>query len=462
MFSDRVLHIANRLSFGATLEQIEQINDRGIDVYIEKQLNPNAIEQSALVQSHVKGLDTLNMTVIEHFRRYDPAWHIKQKGRLLNDREQIELREQREILRKEAIQAHLVEAIFSTRQLQEVMVNFWFNHFNVHFAKSVVDSAMTDYVNSIRIHALGDFTDLLKTVARHPAMLLYLDNEVNTDPNSLGARGRFNGLNENYARELLELHTLGINGGYTQDDIVDLARIFTGWSLDRYGDRGNDKGFYFYRDRHDYNDKVFLGHTIKGNGMAEGEEALDILASHPSTARFISYKLARYFVTDLPPESLIEKLTAKFLDSQGNIREILKTLFYSSEFNDTQYYNQKFKTPFQYVVSLVRIAEINNPNFRLIKGMLGNLAMPVFGCSTPNGYPDTQEAWLNPDAILHRVSFASGIANGVLDRKNPPNISKISTILNKIISPKNKEIINSSSAKLKIALMLGSPEIMYR
>ncbi len=456
------IHIINRISFGITPKLLKQIQKIGVEAYIQEQLLPNDISEYSWLNNHLSQFDTLSMSNIEKLQKYSPSVLIRKKGSELTNEDMMQLRQQRERLRQQTIEAHLARAIFSSHQLQEVMVNFWVNHFNVHLAKSNVDAVISDYVDSIRKYSLGNFQELLKVTARHPAMLFYLDNNLNTAPQSPGAGGMIKGLNENYARELMELHTMGVDGGYTQADVIALARIFTGWSVDLNGDKGNKQGFFFDSDRHDYSDKVFLGHTIKGRGIAEGEEALDILANHPSTAHFISYKLAQYFVADRPRESLVNKLAQQFLASEGDIRSVLEILFHSQEFNDPQYYAQKLKTPFEYIVSLVRTGDIKEPNLGIIRSMIGQLGMPVFGCPTPNGYQNTQEAWLNPDSILLRVSFATTIASGALNQKNLIDSKKLEITLNDVISVETKKVINHSPPELRTALMLGSPEMMYR
>ncbi len=461
----RILHFINRMSFGVIPGQLQQVKSTGIEAYIEAQLNPRAIAESPELEKYLSSLSLVNTNPMELFKKFaDNQKRQKQAKESLEKVQKLqqEIREFRAENKEQTINSNVARAIHSNRQLQEVMVNFWFNHFNVDFQKKVVDFWVADYNNDLRPHALGNFRDLLGVSAKHPAMLIYLDNELNTAPNSPGVRGPYQGLNENYARELLELHTLGVDGGYTQADIIALARIFTGWSRHFGNGKGDDNGFVFVKKRHDFEDKVFLGQTIKGSGIAEGEQALDILASHPATAHHLSHKLAQYFVADQPPASLVDTLTQKFLQSNGNIKEVLNTLFHSQEFNDSQYYEQKFKTPYQYVISLVRAGGIEEPNLNRIRNMFNQLSMPVYRCPTPDGYKNTQDAWLNPDAMLRRVSFATQIANGRLNQKQPIKASQLRTTLGNNFSAETRQIIAQSHSKLKAALMLGSPEMMYR
>ena len=460
----QVLHILERLGHGMTSEQMQQVNTKGIEAYIQSQLNPQVIPETPIVNDYLNRLDStyrkpleLRQKIAENQKKLrESNLTIAQKKTIQQQNTKLNTN-----ARQKVIDARLARAIYSSRQLQEVMVDFWFNHFNVFAGKRYINFWLSDYENEIRANALGNFRDLLGATANNPAMLLYLDNDLNTAPNSPGAKGPFKGLNENYARELMELHTLGVDGGYTQDDIVSLARIFTGWGVDFQGKRGSENGFFFNNNRHDQNEKIFLGHKITANGIEEGIQALDILATHPATAHFISYKLAQYFVADQPPSSLVDLLAEKFLDSNGNIKVVLDTLIHSQEFNNPEYYHQKFKTPYQYVVFLVRTAEIQNPNFKRIQGMLSQLSMPMYMCTPPTGYKNTQAAWLNPQAMLQRIGLATAIANGALNRDYPIQYQKLEDNFGNLL-PRTKEIIAKSPPQLRSALILGSPEAMYR
>ncbi|MGB5711775.1 MAG: DUF1800 domain-containing protein [Waterburya sp.] len=457
-------HILERLSFGVTSSQIKQINTRGIEAYIQSQLSPQLISESPRVDSYLAKFSSIYQEPIELQKEmYLNSKKLRNSQLSTAQHQQIRSKIKNLLFktRDEAIDAHLVRAIYSNRQLQQVMVDFWFNHFNVFANKGSVRLWLSDYESKIRTHALGNFRDLLAVTAKHPAMLIYLDNKSNTDPNSPVGKKTQLGLNENYARELMELHTLGIDGGYIQDDVISLARIFTGWGMDALGEKGDRQGFFYYENRHDQEDKVFLGQTIAANGIQEGEKALDILASHPKTAHFISYKLAQYFVADQPPSSLVNHLAQEFMDSQGNIKALMDVLIHSPEFNSPQYYKQKFKTPYQYVISLVRMGEIAQPNFKRIRGMLTQLSMPVYQCLAPTGYKNTQSAWLNPQAMLQRTSLAAAIANGVLNRGDRIEQKQLNQNFG-TISQNTKQIIAKSPAKLRSALIMGSPASMYR
>jgi uncharacterized protein (DUF1800 family) len=461
--SSNTRHILERLSFGVTSEQIQEVDKVGIQAYIQSQLNPQLVSESPVLKEYLAKLDPSDRQAIE-LQKKEIALREQIRTSKLTDKQQREIRQELNKLRKkvknDAIDAHLARAIYSNRQLQEVMVDFWFNHFNVYAQKGAIPFWLSDYENRIRINALGNFRNLLAATAKHPAMLIYLDNRRNTAPDSPVGIKTKNGLNENYARELMELHTLGVDGGYTQDDVIALARILTGWNVDLHGKKGTS-GFYFYKNRHDRHDKVFLGHQIKAGGIEEGERALDILASHPATARHISYKLAQYFVADEPPVSLVNSLAKQFIESKGNIKVVLETLMDSKEFNSSKYYKQKFKTPWQYLISLVRMAEIEQPNFKRIQGMLNQLSMPIYMYSAPIGYQNTHSAWLNPQAMLQRTSFATAIANGALNKNYEIDLTKLKANLGKI-SQHTKQTIAKNPPKLRSALIMGSPQAMYR
>ena len=375
------------------------------------------------------------------------------------------------------------------------MVDFWFNHFNVFAGKELDHLWVGAFeAEAIRPHALGRFRDLLEATARHPAMLFYLDNWQNTAPGSPGARGKQEGLNENYARELMELHTLGVNGGYAQADVIALARILTGWGIGRPGPRGGGEmgGFVFDASRHDFNDKLFLGHVIKGRGMAEAEEAFDILARNPATAKHLAFQLAQYFVADEPPPALVDRLARRYQETDGNIGAMLKTLFAAPEFWSPANMGNKFKTPYQFIVSALRAAALPVNNIRPVYGMLMQLGEPPYGCLTPDGYKNTQAAWLNPDAMTRRLSFATALASGrlPLDRVPPAEPMRLNpkrpamaermikedprpgadaapvdaTLLlanfQPILSPATLSAFYVSPLQLRAALLLGSPEFM--
>ena len=333
--------------------------------------------------------------------------------------------------------AKVTRAIYSERQLQQVMDDFWFNHFNVFAGKGEDRYYLTSYERDvIQPRALGKFKDLLTATAKSPAMLFYLDNFLSADPRAAQRvaaersmrqqrrRGRFGGpapsanpqqaakknergLNENYGRELMELHTLGVDGGYTQKDVTEVARCFTGWTIDKprqYAD------FKFDERLHDPDPKIVLGKKIHAGGMKDGEQVIDLLAHHASTAKFISTKLARRFVSDNPPPSLVKRMAETFRSSDGDIRAVLKTMIWSPEFWSRDAYRAKIKTPFELVVSAARAmgTDVDTP-LPLVQ-WVGRIGEPLFQCQPPTGYADKAEAWVNTGALLNRLNYSLALA----------------------------------------------------
>lgn len=460
--TSQTIHVLNRLSFGPRPGDIERVQSMGIDNYIKSQLRPETIRESPQLKQKIAKLTNLYLAPTELYKKTVPP--LKKGAKRFTQKQRREMSKNIRKVLRESENARLLQGIFSNKQLQEIMVNFWFNHFNISANKGNLARLWvgTYERDAIRPHALGNFRNLLGATAHHPAMLFYLDNWLNTAPGSKGARGRFKGLNENYARELMELHSMGINGGYTQQDIITLARIFTGWGIQRRG--GDVTGFKFNPNRHDNSDKIFLGVRIKGGGIEEGEKALNILAKHPSTARFISYKLAQYFVADTPPDSLVNKLAKRFQETNGNIRYVLEILFNSSEFWNEKYYGSKFKTPYQYIISAARATNTDQPRWGRIKRILDQLGMKLYGCKTPDGYKNTQEAWLNPDAIMRRISFATIISRGQLNQGKPIGINhqQLRITLGNNFSAQTQAVISNTPENLQAALILGSPEMMKK
>jgi uncharacterized protein (DUF1800 family) len=331
--------------------------------------------------------------------------------------------------------AKMTRAIYSDRQLQQVMDDFWFNHFNVYAAKGQDRYYLTAYERDvIQPHVLGKFKDLVSDTAKSPAMLFYLDNFLSADPRAAqrlaaeramrrrarGGFGRFpqnppaqnkkkqeRGLNENYGRELMELHTLGVDGGYTQKDVTEVARCFTGWTIEK--PRENPE-FKFDERIHDPDPKVVLGKKIHAGGMKDGEQVIDLLVHHPSTAKFISTKLARRFVSDNPPPALVARMAETFKSSDGDIRAVMHTMIYSPEFWTRDAYRAKIKTPVELVASTVRAlgADVDTP-MPLVQ-WVGRIGEPLYQCQPPTGYSDKAEAWVNTGALLNRLNFSLALA----------------------------------------------------
>lgn len=350
------------------------------------------------------------------------------------------LRNPQQVVTGELMQGKLLRAIYSERQLQEVMTDFWFNHFNVFIGKGADRYMLTSYERDvIRPRSLGKFEDLLVATAHSPAMLFYLDNWLSVGPDSDFARGvprrpnygwgmrrrfpppprpqrqakakRPSGLNENYGRELMELHTLGVNGGYTQKDVTEVARVFTGWSLKDPREGG---GFFFDERRHEPGAKVVLGHRIKEHGEEEGLEVLHILAHSPATAHFICTKLAMRFVSDNPSATLVDDMARTFLKNDGDIRQVLQTMLSSPEFWAQDDYRAKVKTPLEFVASAARATGAEVSNAAPLARQLQNMGMPLYGAQPPTGYSMKAETWVNASALLARMNFALSLVSGRL------------------------------------------------
>ena len=529
----RALHVLNRLAFGPRPADVDYVKQIGVENWIERQLQPDSIPEPADLGQRVASLQTLHMTPVELFAQYQVPLRQLAAGE-----DKKALRQRSEIILQQAVQGRIIRALEGPRQLQEVMTAFWFNHFNVFAGKGLCHLWVGCFEQeAIRPHALGRFRELLGATAKHPAMLFYLDNWQNTAPNSPGARGKFEGINENYARELLELHTLGVNGGYSQDDVIALAHILTGWGIVHrnaattinrprfdgaaFSARGSafrrfpfgrwrrysppwrmhheidsENGFYFDPRRHDSIAQTFLGGRIASGGLDQGEAALDILAHSPATANHLSYQLAQYFVADDPPPALVRRMARRYLATDGNLRDVLKTLFFSSEFWELRHYGVKFKTPYEFVISATRAAGFPVLNVRPLAGAMTQLGMPLYGCQTPDGYKQTQEAWLSPNAMMMRLSFATALGAGRLALQRPmdefaqdgggraqegamrpaqlrmppaamdisgaPDPVTLAATIGGLLSLHTQETVRAAPLQLRAPLILGSPEFMMR
>lgn len=504
----QAVHVLNRLAFGPRPGDVERVTQMGVQRWIDAQLAPEAIALPAPLTARLAGLDTVTRGAGASLAEY---LELRKQVRDEDEGARQRRRELDARVAREAAEARLVRAIDSPRQLEEVMVDFWYNHFNVFAGKGIDRALVTSYENdAIRPHALGSFRALLGATARHPAMLYYLDNAVSSalNPNRDGKNRAKGGLNENYARELMELHTLGVDGGYTQRDVTELARMLTGWTFDQRRLAAGGEGFRFEPKRHDQGSKTWLGQDIASDGQREGERALDVLAMHPTTARHISRQLAQYFVSDDPPPALVERMTATWRASGGDIRAVLRTLFASAEFMSTEAAGAKFKTPYQFVVSALRAGAVPVANVGPLTGAMAQLGMPLYGCQTPDGYKNTQAAWLNPDALTRRIGFATALAAGRLPlavpivppaaalpvvppvgqasvspaqplspstaplaaQQAPKPASKpvpldpaaLQAALAGSLSPRTLGIVQQGPERLRAAMLLGSPDFMQR
>src|SRR6185369_9007306 len=465
----RIIHVLNRLGFGARPGDVERVKAMGIEKYIEQQLHPDQIADSA-AENKLRELSVLNMTTAGLYEQYpQPGQLLRQlqargmapeempadaaKNPLDNEKNRKIIEEyyrdnglqrpQRIIAELQA--SRILRAVYSERQLQEVMVDFWTNHFNIFANKGADRWLLPAYDrDTIRPNALGKFSTLLQATAQSPAMLFYLDNFQSVSPNAnQGRRGGLlqqlrpqqqqqqpqqrqrRGINENYARELMELHTLGVDGGYTQKDVQEVARCFTGWTI--FQPRGGgaavnammseagrrNAGTFFFNARvHDDGEKTVLGHKIPaGGGIKDGLTVLDILAHHPSTAKFIATKLVRHFVSDMPPQSLVDRVAATFTKSDGDIRETLKAIFFSKEFNSTEAYRVKIKRPFELVISAIRTLGADTNGGPGTHRWIERMGEPLYGFQTPNGYSDAAESWVNTGGLLERMNFGLALAN---------------------------------------------------
>jgi uncharacterized protein (DUF1800 family) len=549
----KAAHLVDRITFGARPGDLERVKQMGWQHYLDEQLHPEKISDQA-AESKIAGIPSLTMTSGQIARSYPPPKVIQQvlkaqgldvPGQAANNQNKPASQEQTttgqngeaemppaELLKKrndaramfrqlgykppqglvsELQQARLLRAVYSERQLQEVMTDFWMNHFNVFANKGADRWLLASYErDTIRPHLFGKFEDLLKATAESPAMLFYLDNWLSASPNnSAGTAPRRNqisgfgfprgpgfrmpprpnqqnpqvanqnqarrkvGINENYAREIMELHTLGVNGGYTQKDVQEVARCFTGWTI---RNPRQDGEFFFNPRMHDDGEKVVLGTKIPaGGGMKDAETVIRILAHHPSTARFISTKLARKFVSDEPPASLIDRASQTFLQTDGDIRQVVRTILTSPEFWAADSYRAKIKTPFEMTVSAVRAigAETNGgPAFHRWIAQMGE---PLYLAQPPTGYADTAETWVNTGALLQRMNFALALTSNRIpgtrvdlesltrgvDRSKQTDFL-VSLLLHGEVSSQTRTTLDKNVSSDDLAqmtgLILGSPE----
>jgi uncharacterized protein (DUF1800 family) len=480
------LHALNRLGYGPRPGDLERVKQMGLEKWIDEQLHPERIDDSA-VEKRLSEFPVLRMSSQELLNDYPTAQMLARRKGISREQAQQELaarapqamqppdgqgmagpaamqlerlRGPRQIVAQMAM-AKLVRAVYSRRQLDEVMSNFWFNHFNVYAAKGADLWLLPAYErDAIRPHAMGKFEELVEATAKSPAMLFYLDNWMSADPSApqrverqfgmrrrelrgvfgcgrLAARPNLfsalncgwrmapgrrakagagqaagkkkeRGLNENYGRELMELHTIGVDGGFTQADVIEVAKALTGWTI-RAPRRAPE--FTFNDRAHTPGAKVVMGHRIDAGGMGDGEQVLRLLARSPSAARFISTELARHFVSDNPPPALVHRMAKTFLEKDGDIRAVLRTMIYSPEFWSLRAYRAKVKSPFELAASALRAtgAEVNLP--LSVVRWVGRMGEPLYLCQPPSGYPDTADAWISAGALLNRMDFALAMAS---------------------------------------------------
>ncbi len=463
----RVAHVLSRLTFGARPGDFEEVKAMGVVAFINQQLDPDSLDNNAVI-ARLSRLPTLGMATPVIIEQYTPpklsaaqsltlakspentssripnllaqnpqkseASVTPAPSPAMQNEMQMEAKREAagnvpmlpaapkptpppknpQMVVTELQRAKLLRAVYSERQLYELMVDFWENHFNIFANKDDDRYLLTSYDrDTIRPFAMGRFRDLLGATAHSPAMLFYLDNwrssVARPYPATKDKPARVDGgLNENYARELMELHTLGVDGGYAQKDVQEVARCFTGWTIQK----PNEQGLFLYRPGlHDDGEKVVLGHKIlAGGGIADGERVLDILATHPATARFVATKLARRFVSDDPPPSLVDRAAAVFLKSDGSIRETLRAIITSPEFFSTTTYRAKIRSSFEYVAAAMRALNAETDADRPVLDAIGRMGQPLFGRISPDGYADRANQWLSSGAMVVRFNFASALA----------------------------------------------------
>lgn len=422
----RVRHVLSRLTFGARPGDVERVTKIGVEAFIREQLDPGSIDDSAL-NKRLEKLPTLSLSTPVLAEQYNPPKPTPTptpppgtatppptlEGSPTPTPKPTPPPKNPGMVVTELQRAKLLRAVYSERQLNEVLVDFWLNHFSIYINKDADRWMMTSFDrDSVRPHAMGNFRDLLGSVARSPAMLYYLDNWQSSLVRDYPATKdkparRSGGINENYARELMELHTLGVEGGYSQTDVQEVARCFTGWTVRK----PNQEGIFFYNPAmHDNGEKTVLGVRIaSGGGIADGEKVLDILSKHPATARFISTKLARRFLGDDPPPAAVARAAKVFLATDGSITETVRSLITSKEFSSPAVYQAKVKTPFEYVAATLRATAAETDANRPVLDWISRMGQPVFGRVTPDGYPDKASEWLSSNDLLARLNFAGAL-----------------------------------------------------
>jgi uncharacterized protein (DUF1800 family) len=430
----RAVHLLHRITFGPRPGDVERVLSLGIDAYLDAQLEPDRIADTA-VATQLRRLAVLERSTDQLAREFQEARRerVRRQARAADDSmAMVSPTGQDSPMRRYAVelqQAALVRAVVSERQLYEVLVDFWVNHFNVFLRKGNILALLPEYVErTIRPRAMGTFEDLLIATAQSPAMLIYLDNALSIAPGSTPPALRRNGrgggrparaarppaervptgLNENYGRELLELHTVGVDGGYTQDDVVNAARVFTGWTVRRPG----GAAFVFNDWAHDPGTKTVLGREFSGGGTREGLELLRFLARHPATMRHVTGKLCMRFVSDVPPEGCIDAGVHAWVASGGEIRAVVRGILESPEFWAPEVRAAKVKTPLEFVASAVRAVGGRPDTTPRLALLVGRLGQPLYLQSAPTGYPEREESWVNSGALLDRFNTAIALAAG--------------------------------------------------
>lgn len=452
------LHALNRLGYGPRPGDLEAWAGQPWEALVERQLQPQSLPLPAQLQARLEawGERQHAQSLAQRVQAYREA--ERRANARMNEAQGDPRRELVQQALLHAAEARLARALWSPRQLEERLVEFWANHFNVFFGKGICRVLLADYeARAIRPHVLGSFRAMLGSTAKHPAMLFYLDNWLSSREGA-GGRARNQGLNENYARELMELHTLGVDGGYTQRDVTELAKVLTGWTMNPRAlanrDEADDEGFFFAPGRHEPGAKTWMGQTVPGRGQEQGEWVLDQLARHPATARRIAFKLAQHFVADQPDPALVQAVASAFLQSDGDLRVTTRALLLHPAARGEP--GGQFKTPYRYVLSLLRATEA--PVERLddwqpvLQGLRG-LGQPLFGCVTPDGWKPTRDAWLDPEALARRSELAARLA-----QRLQPAPERLLATLGPGIGERTRSALSSQPPRLQAALLLASPD----
>lgn len=454
---DKAVQVVNRLTYGPTPGLLKAVATMGVPAFIDSQLAYEKLEDPPELANALKKLPSESMDTVHLFREYGPtaasdATPGPESMRRTFDRAgEVAL---------EAADARLLRAILSKRQLYELMVAFWSDHFSLGAKKGLAHLWVGSFEReAIRPHAMGKFLDLLMATATHPAMLIARDNWKNVVHRENGATAK-EALDPTYAAILIAHQTLGPSGPQKPADTLALARILTGWRVGAARGSSDSGGFNFDVDLHDPSDKVLLGHTIKGTGLSEGVAALRILASHPATAKNICHKLAVYFLADEPPAALVSRMIATFDKTDGDIRETLRTLFTSPEFFDPKYRGNRFKSPLRQVVSAVRAVGVKPTDAAALAGVLAGLGQPLYAADGPEGYPVAAAHWQKPEAIMRRVTFAGDLAAGHIPGLGVTPKKLDAFELAVTLGPTVSEAAKQAAARSGPAVLLASPDFM--
>ncbi len=506
--------LKNRLSratYGPRPDDIAKVMKIGAAAWLDSQMRPADIDDAAF-ETRLSDYSAATMTPTELLAEYPPPRVLQEQ---LSEDDSLTPQRLRQLMREQGVRppgrilgelasVRLQRAVYSERQLEAVMTEFWFNHFNVFWGKGPTRWLVADYENTaIRAHVFGKFEDMLQATAYHPAMLVYLDNWRSAGSESqaarfVGRRGGTLGLNENYARELLELHTLGVEGGYTQDDVVEVARAFTGWTLDdgrewgrtmrrepnqRRGGMPERVDFEFRPQMHDMGPKTVLGHPLpSGGGIGDGLQVLHMLALHPSTARHLATKLVQAFVSDSAPAALIDEIAGVYLETEGDLGAVTRALFTAKQFYDREHIDAKVKSPFELIASALRMSRANVGPSRRLFGALRELDHVPYLEPAPTGYPDTDPEWVSSGAMLQRLNLGLALAAGQFDNVDLNLLADSSTTIDPVMTVLDALLPGADTTQLEsvvradlemnanttrernvrtIGLVLGSPEFQY-